>query len=210
MISLNFLCHLRHEVCKLTGLMKSLAVSIVLPFRDDEHLVGRATRSLAEHFESLGHSFEIIAVDEGSGDNSHAVLALLRQEIPNLQVAVGKGYTTGAARAEGKALLLVELSAVAEGLTSSLSRALAAVLDDEVDMQLLAETMIVCNRQATLELLTEGLARRQRSARGLLVRGRALGLRTQSYGPECRSISDTGLGRLISALVPRGTGLHRA
>jgi glycosyltransferase involved in cell wall biosynthesis len=190
--------------------MKSIAVSIVLPFRDDEHLIGRATRSLAEHFQSLDHSFEIIAVDEGSGDNSHAVLALLRHEIPNLQVVVGKGYATGSARAKGKALLLLELAAVAEGLTSSLSRALEAVLSDELDMQLVAEEMIVSERHATLKLLTEGLVRRQRSPRGLLVRGRDMGLRTQSYGPETRSMSDSGLGRIISALVPRGTGLHRA
>ena len=34
----------------------------------------------------LGLSFEIIAVDEDSADNSHAVLALLRGEVPELRV----------------------------------------------------------------------------------------------------------------------------
>jgi glycosyltransferase involved in cell wall biosynthesis len=190
--------------------MQFVDVSIVLPFRDHEHLVGRASRSIADHFKQLGRSFEIIAVDEGSGDNSHAVLALLRHEIPSLQVVVGKGYAAGSARASGKAMLLVELAAVAEGLTSSLSQAVESVLADNLDMQLVAEQLLVCERQVGMRLLTEGLAKRQRSPRGLLRRGRAKGLNTLSYGPESPRVSDTGLGRLISALVPRSTGLHRA
>lgn len=190
--------------------MQFVDVSIVLPFRDHEHLVGRASRSIADHFSQLGRSFEIIAVDEGSGDNSHAVLALLRHEIPSLSIVVGKGYAAGSTRAKGKALLLVELAAVAEGLTSSVSQAVESVLTDDLDMQLVAEQLLVCERLVGLELLGEGLAKRQRSPRGLLRRGRAKGLSTLSYGPESPRASDTGLGRIISALVPRSTGLHRA
>lgn len=190
--------------------MQFVDVSIVLPFRDHEHLVGRASRSIANHFTQLGLSFEIIAVDEGSGDNSHAVLALLRQEIPSLSVVVGRGYAAGSARSKGTALLLVDLAAVAEGLTSSLSQAVESVLADDLDMQLVAEQLLVCRRPVALELLTEGLTRRQRSPRGLLRRGRAKGLNTLSYGPESSGLSDTGLGRIISALVPRSNGLHRA
>jgi glycosyltransferase involved in cell wall biosynthesis len=186
--------------------MKSVAVSIVLPFRDHEHLVGRATRGIAEHFEKLGHRFEIIAVDEGSGDNSHAVLALLRQEIPALRVVVGKGYAAGTALAEGNALLLLDLTSAAE-LSPSIAQALERVLSGELDMQLIAENLLVCNREKSLHLVTEGLAKRQLSARGLLKRGRSSGLVTETYGPESRSLSDSGLGRIVSALVPRATGL---
>ena len=185
-------------------------VSIVLPFRDHEHLIGRASRNIAEHFNRLGRSFEIIAVDEGSGDNSHAVLALLRQEIPSLQVVVGRGYATGSAISAGKSVVLMELTAVAEGLTGSLSQAVESVLQGDLDMQLVAEQLLVCTRETSQELLTEGLARRQRSPRGLVRRGRAKGLKTLSYGPDSAGMSDTSLRRIISALVPRAAGQHRA
>lgn len=188
--------------------MESLAVSIVLPFRDHEHLVGAASRSIAEHFDELGHSYEIIAVDEGSGDNSHAVLALLRQEIPALRVAVGKGYAAGTAQAEGQVLLLLDLSTASSELSPSIAQAVERVEAGELDMQLIAENLLVCDREKGLHLITEGLAKRQLSARGLLKRGRSSGLVTETYGPESRSLSDSGLGRIVSALVPRATGLH--
>lgn len=190
--------------------MKFVDVSIVVPFRDHEHLVGRASRSIAEHFTQLGHRFEIIAVDEGSGDNSHAVLALLRQEIPQLRVVVGKGYPTGAADAKGQVLLLIDLAVAAEGLSPSLGQAIERVVSGELDMQLVADHLLVCARKRSLRLITEGLSRRQRTARGLLKRGRAHGLITESYGPEVRRRTGTGLGRIVSAMVPRAAGLNRA
>src|SRR6478752_6798782 len=83
-------------------------VSVILPFGDDEEFVGIAVRRTAEHIRSLGLSFEILAIDEDSGDNSHAVLALLRAEVPELRVthasARGKGVDVGVARAQGTLL----------------------------------------------------------------------------------------------------------
>lgn len=190
--------------------MKLLDVSIVLPFRDHEHLVGRASRSIAEHFARLGHSFEIIAVDEGSGDNSHAVLALLRQEIPNIRVVVGKGYAAGSAQAEGHTLLLVDLASAAQGLSPSIGQAVKRVVSGDLDMQLVAEHLLVCGRKQSLVLLRAGLAKRRLTERALLRRGRARGLVTETYGPEMRDLSGTGLGRILTALLPRATGLHRA
>ncbi len=68
-------------------------VSVILPFGDDEEAVGIAVRGTGEHLRGLGLGFEILAIDEDSGDNSHAVLALLRAEVPELRVthASGKG-----------------------------------------------------------------------------------------------------------------------
>src|SRR5215468_7781736 len=70
-------------------------VSVILPFGDDEEAVGIAVRRTAEHLRGLQLSFEILAIDEDSGDNSHAVLALLRAEVPELRV------THAPARAKG-------------------------------------------------------------------------------------------------------------
>ena len=41
-------------------------VSVILPFGDDEELVGIAVRRTAEHLRGLGLSFEILAIDEDS------------------------------------------------------------------------------------------------------------------------------------------------
>src|SRR5678809_1277762 len=87
-------------------------VSVILPFGDDEEAVGIAVRRTAEHLRSLGLAFEILAIDEDSGDNSHAVLALLRAQVPELRVmqAAGRarGFDVGIARAQGRVLWLIE------------------------------------------------------------------------------------------------------
>src|SRR3981189_3484316 len=85
-------------------------VSVILPFGDDEEAVGIAVRRTAEYLRALGVSFEILAIDEDSGDNSHAVLALLRAEVPELRATHapgrGRGVDVGAARAQGTVLLV--------------------------------------------------------------------------------------------------------
>src|SRR5689334_13335873 len=85
-------------------------VSVILPFGDDEEAVGIAVRRTAEHLRGLQLSFEILAIDEDSGDNSHAVLALLRAEVPELRVTHapgrGKGVDVGPARAQGTLLVV--------------------------------------------------------------------------------------------------------
>src|SRR5215813_3276439 len=85
-------------------------VSVILPFGDDEEAVGIAVKRTAEHLRSLGVSFEILAIDEDSGDNSHAVLALLRAQVPELRVTHapgrGRGVDIGAGRAQGTLLLV--------------------------------------------------------------------------------------------------------
>jgi len=93
-------------------------ISVILPFGDDEEAVGIAVKRTAEHLRSLNVSFEILAIDEDSGDNSHAVLALLRAEVPELRVTHapgrGRGVDIGAGRAQGT-LLLISTPDVASG-----------------------------------------------------------------------------------------------
>ncbi|HEX7837949.1 MAG TPA: hypothetical protein VF469_10830 [Kofleriaceae bacterium] len=85
-------------------------VSVILPFGDDEEAVGIAVKRTAEYLRSLGVSFEILAIDEDSRDNSHAVLALLRAQVPELRVThapgPGRGVDVGAGRAQGTLLLV--------------------------------------------------------------------------------------------------------
>ena len=114
-------------------------VSVILPFGDDEEAVGIAVRRTAEYLRGLALSFEILAIDEDSGDNSHAVLALLRAEVPELRVTHasgrGRGVDVGASRAQG-ALLLVSTPDVAsaslDGAGDACRRLLAGEGDAEV------------------------------------------------------------------------------
>src|SRR5690242_12571590 len=114
-------------------------VSVILPFGDDEDAVGLAVRRTAEHLRGLGLAFEILAIDEDSGDNSHAVLALLRAEVPELRVTHapgrGRGVDVGAARAQGTLLVVSTpdvASASLDGMGDACRRLLAGEGDAEV------------------------------------------------------------------------------
>jgi len=114
-------------------------VSVILPFGDDEEAVGIAVKRTAEYLRALGVSFEILAIDEDSGDNSHAVLALLRSEVPELRVTHapgrGRGVDVGAARAQGTLLLVTTpdvASAALDGAGEACRRLLAGEADAEV------------------------------------------------------------------------------
>ena len=113
-------------------------VSVILPFGDDEEAVGIAVRRTAEYLRGLSLSFEIIAIDEDSGDNSHAVLALLRAEVPELRVTHasgrGRGVDVGASRAQG-ALLLVSTPDVASAALDGAGDACRRLLGGDGDAE---------------------------------------------------------------------------
>ncbi|HVK84117.1 MAG TPA: hypothetical protein VM513_08415 [Kofleriaceae bacterium] len=134
------------------GLMSETArydVSVILPFSDDEEAVGIAVRRTAEHLRGLGLSFEILAIDEDSGDNSHAVLALLRAEVPELRVthasARGRGVDAGAARAQGT-LLLVSTPDVASASLDGIGDACRRLLANEGDAEVALTRYTVAHR----------------------------------------------------------------
>ena len=114
-------------------------VSVVMPFGDDEEFVGIAVRRTAEYLRGLGLAFEILAIDEDSGDNSHAVLALLRAEVPELRVTHasgrGRGVDAGASRAQGTLLVVTSPDVVAgslDGIGAACRRVLAGEGDAEI------------------------------------------------------------------------------
>lgn len=92
--------------------MKShqIEVSLVLAFSDAEDSVGGDLKAFAQHMQSLGRSFEIVAVNEGSCDNTLAVLRLLERQIPQLRViyrdVTGRAFVRGMAEAQGHTVIL--------------------------------------------------------------------------------------------------------
>jgi hypothetical protein len=131
-------------------------VSVILPFGDDEEFVGIAVRRTAEHLRGLGVAFEILAIDEDSGDNSHAVLAMLRGEVPELRVTHasgrGRGVDSGAARAQGT-LLVIAAPDVASGSLDGIGDAVRRLLAADGDAEIALTRFTVAHRIRSLSAI---------------------------------------------------------
>lgn len=166
-------------------------VSVILPFGDDEEAVGIAVRRTAEHLRTLGVSFEILAIDEDSGDNSHAVLALLRAEVPELRVTHapgrGKGVDVGAARAQGT-LLVVATPDVASASLDGVGEAVRRLLAGEGDAEVALGRFTVAHRVRALVAFRGarlvGVAMHRRLSKRLQVRNLSVRLSAPSAGAK--------------------------
>ena len=87
-------------------------VSVVLAIRNDEEMVGHQIRSVARHLRELGRHFEIVAVNDGSSDNSISIATLLCADIPELRIlsrnVAGRAFLRGTSEARGAVVVLLE------------------------------------------------------------------------------------------------------
>jgi cellulose synthase/poly-beta-1,6-N-acetylglucosamine synthase-like glycosyltransferase len=87
-------------------------ISVVLAVQNDEEEVGHRIRSLARHLRELGRSFELLAVNAGSSDNSFSVAEVLAAEVPELRVlprnVAGRAFLRGASEARGSVVVLLD------------------------------------------------------------------------------------------------------
>lgn len=182
-------------------------VSVILPFGDDEDAIGPAVQRLAAELRQLGVTFEMLAVDEDSGDNSHAVLALQRARVPELRVIHaprrGRGADTGAGRAQGRVLWIIDPGKAIGSLTGA-AQAIASVRDGQVDAVVMHGAFIVANRVRALPAITgvRGVrdARQRRMARRLAAEGLRLDVqRVEHEAPR---------PRWFSAFLPRRAAGH--
>jgi hypothetical protein len=175
---------------------RDLDVTVVLTFADDEEIIGNACRRVADHLRSRGLSFELIAVDEDSGDNSHSVLALVRRQVPELRVigspARDRGFAIGAREARGKVLWLLSADAATSPL-APFGRAYRFVSRGQADAVVVQHRFVVCYRARCLDVI-EGVRGRgaafqtrfARRARGetLEVEVHELGASSAAAGPQ--------------------------
>lgn len=96
--------------------MSAVEISVVCPFYNEEDLLERAARSLLAHLESLGSSFELILVNDGSTDRSAEIAARLAAADPRLRLLGypenrGRGFAlrTGIAAARGEIIVTTEM-----------------------------------------------------------------------------------------------------
>lgn len=161
---------------------RELDVSVVLPYGDDEELIGSAVRRIATHLGSLGLRYEILAVDEDSGDNSHAVLALMRADVPQLRMLSaarrGRGWAVGAAEARGHVLWLLRPAAALQPL-APFGRAFRRVARGLRDLVVVDRRFAVAYRTRTLDAVAAVRGRGVIAQRRLLRRARAHRLTTE-------------------------------
>lgn len=93
-----------------------LRVSVILPVYDEGETIQNLIPEIISELRGAGHVFEIIAVNDGSGDDTPAILKALRQEFPGyLRVAHhlsnkgnGAALRTGARVAQGEILVYMD------------------------------------------------------------------------------------------------------
>lgn len=200
------------------------AVSVVLPFGDHEDVIGAAVQHLAGLLRTSGLGFELLAVDESSGDNSHAVLALLRAQVPELRVVQaagpGRGFDAGLARAQGRVAWLVAPGWALQASAGALGELERLLEDDGATDAVLARGRHAVLRRArvldaaaglrgTGDLYLRRLARRL-AARGLRVDGdRGLGAGGAGRAPVAAPLALGGFRRLREAFVARRAAVEK-
>lgn len=170
--------------------MKQYQVSVILSFRDHEDIIGIAVARLASHARERGLRFELIAVDDDSGDNSQAVLALIRSEYPELEVVHapgrGRGHEWGARTARGQVLWFVEPETAVGPLSGAVS-AIERVLRGERDVVAVDQRFVIAHRARCIDVVRGVRGVGHRFHQRLLRRARGRGLGVQSpAGPRRR------------------------
>jgi hypothetical protein len=139
---------------------------------------------MARHLAELGLSFEILAVDEASGDNSHAVLGLLRRSMAQLRIVAGarpgRGFAMGSACARGRVLWLVEPDSALRSL-APFGRAHGRVARGELDLAVVRGRFSVVKRSRALGLVDSLHGWDGAFERRLVRRAQSRGLQVESY-----------------------------
>jgi glycosyltransferase involved in cell wall biosynthesis len=177
---------LRLEVGMTPQNVPSCDVTVVVRTCDDEERIGHVLRRVASHLCALELSFEILVADEGSGDNTGAVVALWRSQVPEIELLhtqAWEAYFRGCQRARGRVVVL--LDARVETPLSALSFALGR-LRDGLDVVALSGRYLVFKRTRVWRAFDALIQRRDPLVveRRFLRRVKALGLRATVTHPR--------------------------
>lgn len=117
-----------------TDSVRELALSFVVPVYDEEQNLERLFGELAPFAESLGRSFEIVCVDDGSRDRSAAMLASAAARDPRIRVITfdgnrGKGAAVRAGVLDSRGAVVMFLDADLATDLRAVPRAIAALED---------------------------------------------------------------------------------
>ncbi|MEZ4368980.1 MAG: hypothetical protein R2939_22270 [Kofleriaceae bacterium] len=160
-------------------------LSVILPFADDEEQLGATVRQTVAALRGRAAAFELLAIDEDSGDNSHAVLAILRPETPELRVlhapTRGRGVEVGVARAQG-AVIAIVAPGLPEAQQPALWAAIERVRAGDADVEFAIGQFIVAHRGRSLDAFHGARLAGEPSQRRLAKRLGARGFRVRVDG----------------------------
>ena len=157
--------------------MQQHDVTAAILYRNDEEIVGTAVARLTEFLRSQNLSFEVLAVDVASHDNSTALLTLMRRQFPELRITTAPARTPhlhAAQVARGTVLWLT----TPEGIDSSLGHFAAAfqqVAKEERELVVISERVALAHRARILASLHGLRSHGRRLPRGLVNRARFRG-----------------------------------
>jgi dolichol-phosphate mannosyltransferase len=152
----------------------SPALSVVIPFHDEEASARFVVEELETELDRLGKSFEIIAVDDGSADRTREVLDALAREDARVRVLHGS-HNQGQAAAlfwglrEARAPIVVTMDGDGQNDPAGIARLLEGLTDADMVVGIRA------HRQ-------DSWSRRSMSRLANAVRGRLLGDRLHDSG----------------------------
>lgn len=132
-------------------------VSVIIPFNDDEEILGTAITRVATYLRTQELAFEILAVDDDSRDNSQALLALIRPAFLELKVLYAEeprsGFAIGSQRARGRVLWLIEPAQAARAPLGSFRDAYDAVVSGHRTLVIADTRFAVAHRARCLPAL---------------------------------------------------------
>ncbi len=177
-------------------------LSFVLRCRDDEERIGHTIQRVCAHLRGMALPFELLLCDEGSGDNTLAVAALLRPGHPEVSIhdaPPGQGLLVGAERARGRIVVVYDVRS--EAPLAALAYALGR-LDRGLDVVALGGRFLAFRRTRALRGLDAlaGSRNPRELERRFVRRSKALGLSAAITHPRRQRMLER-LRRLLP--VPR-------
>ena len=129
-------------------------LSVVIAVGDQEDSIGHLIRNVASHLSSLGHRFEILIVNAGSGDNSLSIASVLAATMPEVGVLArdsrGRAFLRGTSEARGEVVVLLDAAKPAS--LAPLAWALSRIAAGR-DAVVLRGRYIVARRLAALPVI---------------------------------------------------------
>lgn len=185
-------------------------VTVVVRTRDDEERIGHVLGRIAAYLRAHRLSFELLVADEGSGDNTLAVAALLRPSLPEVEVLHApacQGLYRACQQARGRLLVLCD--ARTDAPLAPLGFALAR-LGEGLDVVAVGGRYVAFRRTRAWRAFESLVQLRDPLAveRHFLRRARALGLRCAVAHPRRTSVWDRLRVAALAPLLPLRLALN--
>lgn len=111
-----------------------MLLSVVIPVFNEEQTVGNIIKRVKTVLAKLGCRYEIIVVDDYSGDQSLQISKKARARVYQLKAHMGKGYALRAGLAKAKGEIVVTIDSDGSHRPEELPLLLAPVLKNQADL----------------------------------------------------------------------------